>query len=88
MASFQVNLPLLMACVQDIIVLYPIWEKFEPSLVKSRTIEDVRNPPKNGLAKFGPEDAELLVQRMIDERMKDLATADAKDTLAGKKRHR
>jgi cyclin C len=88
MASFQVNLPLLMACVQDIIVLYPIWEKFEPSVVKSRTVEDVRNVPKTGQAKFGPEDAEILVQKMIEERMEDLAIADAKDTLAGKKRHR
>jgi cyclin C len=88
MASFQVNFPLLMACVQDIIVLYPIWEKFEPSVVKSRTIEDVKNPPKTAQVKFGPEDAEVLVGKMIEERMKDLAAADAKEQLAGKKRQR
>ena len=35
LASFEVSLPVLLACVQDIIVLYPIWESFEPSNVSA-----------------------------------------------------
>ncbi|RSH89518.1 RNA polymerase II holoenzyme cyclin-like subunit [Saitozyma podzolica] len=30
-ASFEVAMPVLLACVQDIVVLYPIWEAFEPT---------------------------------------------------------
>lgn len=31
MASFEVSLPFLLACVQDIVSLYPIWEEFDPA---------------------------------------------------------
>ena len=55
-ASFQISLPVLLACVQDIIVLYPIWEAFEPS------------KPAAANDKFGPEQAEVLVRRMIQAR--------------------
>lgn len=41
----------------------------------------------NGQAKFGPEDAERLVQMMINERMEDVMAADS-NKLAGKKRQR
>jgi len=87
LASFQVNLPILLACVQEIIVLYPIWEKFEPVPLKGKQPADVDSKvDKDGVQKFLPEHAEKLVQAMIDERMKDVMSE--KDQLAGKKRQR
>ncbi|EIW73218.1 hypothetical protein TREMEDRAFT_24507 [Tremella mesenterica DSM 1558] len=102
LASFNVSLPVLLACVQDIIVLYPIWETFEPSAA--------RNQPQGPLAaataavqkdklevegedKFGPEEAEALVRRMIEERVVDVGHPDdagvgTMPKLSGKKRGR
>lgn len=78
-----------MACVQDIIVLYPIWEKFEPSgVMKGKPVDEAQASVKAKEPKFGPEDAEALVKKMIEERMKDVASEDAKDQIAGKKRSR
>jgi cyclin C len=90
LASFQVSLPLLMACVQDIIVLYPIWEKFEPSgVIKGKQpVEDSATKAKAKEIKFGPEDAETLVKRMVDERMRDIAAGETKEQIIGKKRSR
>lgn len=91
LASFQVSLPLLMACVQDIIVLYPIWEKFEPSgaIKGKQPVEDSQAKVKAKEVKFGPDDAEALVKKMIDERMKDVLSAeDTKEQVIGKKRAR
>ncbi|OCF34807.1 cyclin C [Kwoniella heveanensis BCC8398] len=34
LAGFQVNLPILFACVQDIVCLYPVWETFEPTSMR------------------------------------------------------
>jgi cyclin C len=89
-ASFEVSLPVLLACVQDILVLYPIWEGFEPSARAGKEKEQVKAD------KFGPEEAEALVRRMIEERAADLAhpvdagkgTADAASEaqIVGKKR--
>lgn len=88
LASFQVNLPVLMACVQEIIVLYPVWEKFEPVPLKGKQpAESGSKAEKDGVEKFLPEDAERLVQAMIDERMTDVMINE-KDQLAGKKRQR
>jgi cyclin C len=89
LASFQVNLPILLACVQEIIVLYPIWEKFEPVPLKGKQpVEaDAAKAEKDGEPKFLPADAEKLVQAMIDERMTDVMNNE-KDQLAGKKRQR
>lgn len=79
-----------MACVQDIIVLYPIWEKFEPSGVMKgkQPVDEAQIAAKAKEIKFGPEDAEVLVKKMIEERMKDVALEDAKEQVAGKKRSR
>lgn len=92
LATFQVSLPLLMACVQDIIVLYPIWEKFEPSGAikgKQPVVDDAQAAAaKAKEPKFGPDDAESLVKKMIEERMRDVAAEDAKEQIAGKKRPR
>lgn len=63
LASFQVSLPVLMACVQDIIVLYPIWEGFEPA--------PRPNPGRAKAETFGPIEAEALVRRMIEQRAED-----------------
>jgi len=91
MASFQVNLPILLACVQEIIILYPVWEKFEPVPIKGKQPVDTTGEgskvDSNGQAKFGPEDAERLVRMMINERMEDVMAADG-NQLAGKKRQR
>jgi cyclin C len=88
LASFQVNLPVLLACVQEIIILYPVWEKFEPVPLKGKQpVEVDPKVDKDGVAKFGPEDAEKLVQAMIDERMTDVINNE-KDGLAGNKRQR
>jgi cyclin C len=91
MASFQVNLPILLACVQEIIILYPVWERFEPVPVKGKQPVDTSGESSkldiSGNPKFGPEDAERLVQVMIDERMEDVMVADG-NQLAGKKRQR
>jgi cyclin C len=90
LATFQISLPILMACVQDIIVLYPIWEKFEPSGVMKgkQPVDEASAAAKAKEVKFGPEDAEALVKKMIEERMRDVATEDAKEQVAGKKRPR
>lgn len=80
-----------MACVQDIIVLYPIWEKFEPSgVIKGKQpVEDVAAKAKAAKeVKFGPEDAEALVKKMVEERMRDIAAEDTKEQIVGKKRPR
>jgi len=77
-----------MACVQEIIVLYPVWEKFEPVPLKGKQPAEVNTKvEKDGVPKFLPEDAERLVQAMIDERMTDVMNNE-KDQLAGKKRQR
>lgn len=135
LASFEVNLGVVMSCVQDLVVLYPIWEKFEPSGVRLNTNQGSNsnsnsnstssagsnsnansgvygntttrpNPttsnsaagqsrPGTGSssssrqnagmananeqkreAKFGPEEAEALVRRMIEERMVDVGHPD------------
>lgn len=70
LASFEVSLPVLMACVQDIIVLYPIWEAFEPS--PTRPGSNAAPAPQPPEGKFGPDDAEALVRRMIEEHMVDV----------------
>ncbi|BEI92027.1 uncharacterized protein CcaverHIS019_0408470 [Cutaneotrichosporon cavernicola] len=71
LASFQVSLPTLFACVQDITCLYPIWEAFEPSPTRPG-----QQPAQGKGPKFTPEDAEALVRRMIEERMVDLGHPD------------
>ncbi|KAK4688695.1 cyclin-C, partial [Tremellales sp. Uapishka_1] len=79
LASFQVSLPTLMACVQDIIVLYPIWESFEASPRYPGAPVDVGSPAPLGGGKdekFGPEDAERLVRKMIEDRMFDTSHPD------------
>lgn len=108
LASFNVSLPVLFACVQDIIALYPIWESFEPPNARQQT-----GPPGVSTAaaaaavsslakksdtsveedKFGPEQAEELVRRMIEERLVDVGHPDdaGEGTIphaAGKKRPR
>jgi len=96
LASFEVSLPVLLACVQDIIVLYPIWESFEPSSAASRAAQ-ARGPASSAGAvatagaigpapttkgddvvkeKFGPEEAEALVRRMIEDRVVDVGHPD------------
>ena len=111
-ASFEVSLPILLACVQDIIVLYPIWEAFEPStrpnnqggtnpstLAAAAAALGKGQEKKDVKEKFGPDEAEALVRRMIEERAVDLShpsravpiADDGKSTtssLAGKKRSR
>ena len=85
-ASFEVSLPVLFACVQDIIVLYPIWEAFEPM---SRGTTEVRPEKKDSIESFTAEDAEALVRRMIEERAVDLShPQNAGEQLAGSKRRR
>ncbi len=95
LASFEVSLPVLLACVQDIIVLYPIWESFEPSSVSARQAQQQaqgsttlgaaaagvagqagQTKGQEGKEKFGPEEAEALVRRMIEERMVDVSHPD------------
>jgi len=115
-ASFEISLPVLLSCVQEIIVLYPIWEAFEPSTRP----QSAGNAPASGLGalaaglkddkndtkkeKFGPEEAEALIKRMIEERAVDLNHPDnagheeakassvgstsSNGSLAGKKRAR
>lgn len=114
-ASFEVALPVLLSCVQDIIVLYPIWEAFEPSSRPNNP--NATGPANASLAaaaaalgkiagqkepkdKFGPEEAEALVRRMIEERSVDLNHPDnagqsddgkkstSGSSLAGRKRAR
>ena len=91
LASFEVSLPALLACVQDIIVLYPIWESFEPSGANSRQAQSRGPTPPSATAaapatasdgpsemkeKFGVMEAEALVMRMIEERMVDVGHPD------------
>ena len=111
-ASFEVALPVLMACVQDIIVLYPIWEAFEPStrpnnqggtnpstLAAAAAALGKQQEKKDSKEKFGPDEAEALIRRMIEERAVDLSHPDnagqvpddkksTTSSLAGKKRAR
>lgn len=109
-ASFEVSLPILLACVQDIIVLYPIWEAFEPSSSRNQsqgapaTLAAAASGMRIGVAekkeenkdRFGPEEAEALVRKMIQERAVDLshpdtASQESKRSIAssvGKKRAR
>ncbi|WVW81358.1 hypothetical protein I302_103349 [Kwoniella bestiolae CBS 10118] len=76
LAGFQVNLNVLFACVQDIICLYAIWEGFEPSSIRHQTKnlaglgEDKEKEKEK--EKFGPEQAEALVRKMIESRMIDM----------------
>ena len=85
LASFEVSLPVLLACVQDIIVLYPIWENFEPFNNSSRSAQAQAGASTMGVSakahvegrdKFGAEEAEALVRRMIEERMVDVGHPD------------
>lgn len=115
-ACFEVSLPVLLACVQDIIVLYPIWEAFEPSNNRaqgnaaagaapgtSALGAGTNATPKDKKDKFGIEEAEALIRRMIEERAVDLSHPDnagkpddgrkssngsPTNSLAGKKRAR
>ena len=83
-ASFEVSLPVLFACVQDIIVLYPIWEAFEPMSRGPTEVKDTKDKEA-----FTADDAEGLVRRMIEARAVDLSHPDnAGDQLAGNKRRR
>lgn len=138
-ASFEVAMPVLLACVQDIVVLYPIWEAFEPTqragaggvgsgaggmnaggaasggigggvgmggglgagmagntgmgmttLAAAAAAASGQNglgagagagagggkKDAEGKEKFGPEEAEALVRRMIEERMVDVGHPD------------
>ncbi|KAK8844672.1 hypothetical protein IAR55_006521 [Kwoniella newhampshirensis] len=123
-ASFQVSLPTLFACVQDIVSLYPVWEGFEPTSMrqngalgqgqnqnpnqnqnqahakrgttstngsvggsqpnvasnptslKSATSSSGQGQGQEKKEKFGPEEAEALVRRMIEERMVDVGHPD------------
>jgi cyclin C len=119
LASFEVSFPVLLACVQDIIVLYPIWEAFEPSNNRAQGNAAAGSAPgtavlgagtngapgkdKDTKDKFGVEEAEALVRRMIEERAVDLSHPDnagkpddgkkssngsPTNSLAGKKRPR
>ncbi|WVQ94229.1 hypothetical protein IAU59_001307 [Kwoniella sp. CBS 9459] len=97
LAGFQVNLPILFACVQDIVCLYPVWESFEPTGMRHNSAQaqalaqaqaqaqansqqPQQQQAKHGKDrdkdkdkdKFGPEEAETLVRRMIEERMVDM----------------
>jgi cyclin C len=133
-ASFEVAMPVLLACVQDIVVLYPIWEAFEPTqraggaaagaggmnaaggvagigggagmggglgagmagntgmgmttLAAAAAAASAQDglgagggavggkKDAEGKEKFGPEEAEALVRRMIEERMVDVGHPD------------
>ena len=110
-ASFNVSLPVLFACIQDIVALYPIWESFEPSTARQQAapvgvstaaaaaaasaVGSLAKKPESGTEKdkFGAEQAEALVRRMIEERMVDVGHPDdaGEGTIphaAGKKRPR
>ena len=71
LATFQVSLPTIFACIQDIIVLYPIWEAFDSSRTTGNTATTtaalLRSHPAPGQAKdikekFTVEDAEPTVE--------------------------
>ncbi|TXT05044.1 hypothetical protein VHUM_03864 [Vanrija humicola] len=76
LASFEVSLPVLFSCVQDIITLYPIWEAFEPSPQRASVNGAAATPGSADTAKFGPEEAEALVRKMIEEHMVDVGHPD------------
>jgi len=79
LASFQVSLPTLFACVQDMICLYPIWEAFEPSPQRNNANSahaQAAPPPNPDGGKFGPDEAEALVRKMIEEHMVDMGHPD------------
>jgi cyclin C len=82
-ASFEVSMPVLLACVQDIIVLYPMWETFEPSQRAGGASATSGAAGSSGAfsgdkvkESFGVEEAEALVRRMIQERMVDVGHPD------------
>ena len=87
LATFQVSTPVMLACVQDIIVLYPIWETFEPSSPRSNAnpapttaallgAHKAPGEAKDIKEKFTVEDAEPLLRRMIEDRAVDLSHPD------------
>jgi cyclin C len=75
LASFQVSLPTLFACIQDIVCLYSTWESFEPSPQRS-TATPAPPPPNPDGGKFLFEDAEGLVRKIIEEHMVDIGHPD------------
>jgi cyclin C len=78
LASFEVSLPVLLACVQDIITIYPLWNEMENNLASA---EDA-----GGGRGVGESEAEALVRRMIEAHLLDLnhpdSAASAKTMLA------
>ncbi|WWD22780.1 hypothetical protein CI109_107273 [Kwoniella shandongensis] len=91
LASFQVSLPTLFACVQEIVSLYPVWEGFEPTSMRQNgamgagAAAGQRGASQSSGSttttttkkeKFGPEEAEALVRRMIEGRMVDIGHPD------------
>jgi len=59
------------------VVLYPIWEAFEPSPRSAGRDKGGNLGVGGGVVEiFGPEEAEALVRRMIEERAADLAHPD------------
>lgn len=64
LASFEVSLPVLLACVQDIITIYPLWNEMENNLASA---EDA-----GGGRGIGESEAEGLVRRMIEAHLLDL----------------
>ncbi|WVR03181.1 hypothetical protein IAU60_000172 [Kwoniella sp. DSM 27419] len=93
LAGFQVSLPTLFACVQDIVCLYPVWESFEPTSMRQSSAmaaaqaaqmealaqaqaqaqgRGVNGKPAKEKEKFGPDEAEVLVRRMIEARIVDI----------------
>lgn len=117
LAGFQVSLPMLFGCVQEIIGLYPVWEAFEPTVMRNSQAQaktgnaaapvpaatGTKTGQNNDLVqdkkdKFGLEEAESLVRKMIEERMIDLghpdnagvekASGTGPSNVAGKKRAR
>lgn len=113
LAGFQVSLPMLFSCVQEIIGLYPVWEAFEPTVMRNSqaqaktgnavaaaagTKSGQNDSAQDKKDKFGLEEAESLVRKMIEERMIDLGHPDnagvekaagtGPSNVAGKKRAR
>ncbi|WVQ64394.1 uncharacterized protein L199_002560 [Kwoniella botswanensis] len=86
LSGFQLNLSILFACIQDIICLYSIWESFEPATIRQQTKHLANNTHHTNQSlgsvgeekkekekeKFGPEEAEALVRKMIESRMIDM----------------
>ncbi|WWC85405.1 uncharacterized protein L201_000268 [Kwoniella dendrophila CBS 6074] len=88
LSGFQINLTILFSCIQDIISLYSIWESFEPSSISRHhqqqqqqqqnqirsTLSNVNGDAKEEAKKekFGPEEAEHLIRKMIESRIIDM----------------